>query len=161
MRMRRRDVTRAAVVAGLALLAGCASLWRRTFDEPVVTFRNVVINGLGTQGGNMDVELAVYNPNGYRLDGLKLTYTLLVDSTLVGTGALDRSFVVASKDSTVVQLPVDFTYRGLGSAATQLLRTGTLVYRVRGDVTVGTPLGTFTRPYDRVGRFRSTTGSAR
>jgi hypothetical protein len=85
----------------------------------------------------------------------------MVDSAMVGTGAIDGGFQVASKDTTLVRLPVDFTYRGLGAAGTQLLRTGSVLYRVRGDVTVGTPVGNFTRPDDRTGRFSSATGNRR
>jgi hypothetical protein len=33
------------------------------------------------------------------------------------------------------------------------MNTGSVNYRVMGDVTVGTPLGNFTRPYDQTGRF--------
>jgi hypothetical protein len=60
---------------------------------------------------------------------------------------------VQPHDSTEVRLPVTFTYRGLGAAGQQLIRSGTVNYRVQGDVTVNTPLGNFTRPYDRTGRF--------
>ncbi|MCU0649529.1 MAG: LEA type 2 family protein [Gemmatimonadaceae bacterium] len=160
----RPDRSRAFVWCALAatvLLTGCASVFRRAFDEPIVEFRDVRINGLGMQGGNLDVVLAVYNPNGYSLQGLKLTYNLLVDSTTVGAGAIDGGFTVASKDTTLVRLPVDFTYRGLGKAGDQLLRTGSVLYRVRGDVTVGTPLGNFSRPYDRTGRFNTANSSVR
>ncbi len=62
-------------------------------------------------------------------------------------------FVVARGDSALVTLPVRFTYRGLGAAGRQLLLNGTVRYRVHGDFSVNTPLGGFTRPYDRVGAF--------
>jgi hypothetical protein len=32
-------------------------------------------------------------------------------------------------------------------------------YRVLGDVTVATPVGNFTRPYDRTGRFSTLSGA--
>ena len=48
---------------------------------------------------------------------------------------------------------------GLRAAVEQLLRSGTVNYRVLGDVTVSTPLGSFTRPYDRTGHFTSFGGA--
>jgi len=45
----------------------------------------------------------------------------------------------------------DFLYGGV---------MATLVGRVLGDVTVSTPLGNFTRPYDQTGRFSTLSGSA-
>ena len=64
-------------------------------------------------------------------------------------------------DSSLVRLPVRFTYVGLGAAGRSLLMAGTVNYRVRGDFTVATPLGNFTRPYDRTGRYSSVSGNGR
>ena len=156
----RRWVVGAMAGATVAVGAtACASLGRRVFEEPVVTFRNVEVKGLGLQGGSLDVVLNVYNPNGFKLDATRLTYRLMVDSVPLGTGALDSEFQVQDKDSTQVRLPVAFTYAGLGEAGRQLIRSGTVNYRVLGDVTVRTPLGNFTRPYDRTGRFSAMSGT--
>lgn len=149
------------VLALAALAGGCASLGRAVFQEPVVTFRAVQVRGLGLTGGEMDVVLNVYNPNRFRLDGTRLTYRLFVDSVSVGEGQLADQFAVQSGDSTEVRLPVRFTYNGIGAAGRQLLQTGAVNYRVAGDLTVGTPLGDFTRPYDRTGRFNSLGASTR
>ena len=62
-------------------------------------------------------------------------------------------------DSTIVTLPLAFTYAGIGEAGRQLMNTGSVNYRVTGDVTVGTPLGNFTRPYDQTGRFSTFSGT--
>ena len=58
-------------------------------------------------------------------------------------------------DSTIVKIPVSFTYSGLGQAASQLLRTGAVNYRVLGDVTVGSVVGNFTVPYSATGTFNT------
>jgi LEA14-like dessication related protein len=145
-----------AVVLGAT---GCASLGLGGFKEPVVTFKNLRVNGLGLTGGNLDVELSVYNPNGFKLEGTRLTYQLMVESTKLGEGALDERFTVQDKDSTIVRLPVSFTYSGLGAAGRQLMQSGAVNYRVLGDVTVATPVGNFTRPYDRTGRFSTLSGA--
>jgi hypothetical protein len=39
--------------------------------------------------------------------------------------------------------------------------SGTVNYRVRGDFTVATPIGNFTRPYDQAGRYASVSGKGR
>jgi LEA14-like dessication related protein len=156
----RRWVIAAAATSVTALGAACATLGRSIFEEPVVTFKNVRVNGLGLDGGSLDVVLNVYNPNGFKLDATRLTYRLLVgDSVSLGQGALDSRFTVQNKDSTEVRLPITFSYRGLGAAGQQLIRSGTVNYRVVGDFTVATPLGNFTRPYDRTGRFSALSGT--
>ncbi len=150
--MNRRN----AVAAFAALmLAGCASLGMGGFREPLVHFNDARIRGLGLSGGAVDVVLSVYNPNHFNLNASRLTYRLMVEDKEVGTGALANAFRVGGGDSTLVSIPVDFTYAGLGSAGRKLLENGSINYRVIGDFTVGTPLGNFTRPYDQRGRFSS------
>lgn len=158
---RARALARRTVpVLAVAVAAGaCASVGRAVFEQPVVSFQDLRINGLGLQGGSVDVVLSVYNPNRYSLNATRLTYRLLVDSVALGNGAIDREFTVQRGDSTMVRLPVTFSYAGLGAAGRQLLRQGTVNYRVLGDVTVGTPLGSFTRPFDRTGHFTSFGGA--
>jgi LEA14-like dessication related protein len=155
---------RLAVVAAFLMLvggAGCRSLGRYVFEEPRVTFKDVQINGLGLSGGSLDILLNVYNPNSYRLDATRLTYKLLVDSVEFGTGATDSEFIVQEKDSAVVRLPLTFTWAGLGSVGRELLTRGTVEYQVVGDVTVGSPLGAHTIPYDQTGQFSTLRGASR
>ena len=151
------------VAATFAVLgaAGCATLGRATFKEPIVHFQDAQITSLGTTGGSLEVRLSLYNPNGFKLDGNRLTYKVLVDSVPLGSGALAERFTVQEKDSTIVTLPVSFTYVGVSAAGRQLMNTGAVNYRVTGDVTVGTPLGNFTRPYDQTGRFSAMKGMSR
>lgn len=146
------------VILTVTALAGCASLGVGGFRQPVVNFNDLQVEGVGTKGGTVDVVLSVYNPNGYRLDATQLTYRLLVDTSSVGEGVYNTRFSVQSGDSTVVRLPVNLSYSGLAAAAKQLREKGSVNYRVLGDVTVATPVGNFTQPYDRTGRFSTLSG---
>jgi LEA14-like dessication related protein len=151
----------AVVALAMIGVAGCATLGRATFKEPVVHFQDARVTGLGITGGSLEVKLSLYNPNGFRLDGTRLTYRLLVDSVPFGEGAIVDRFTVQENDSTIVTLPLQFTYAGVGEAGRQLMNTGTVNYRVVGDLTVGTPIGSFTRPYDQTGRFSTFSGRGR
>src|SRR6476646_415668 len=148
-------------VAALAVftIAGCATLGRAGFREPVVSLRDVRVRGLGLIGGSLDAYLSVYNPNGIRLDAKRLTYNVKVGENPLGTGALDSRFTVQNNDSTTIRIPIDFTYAGIGAAARQMMQSGSVPYTVTGDVTVGTPLGNFTRPYTGTGRFSAFGGA--
>jgi LEA14-like dessication related protein len=150
----------AGLMAGALTAAtlGCASLGIGAFKEPVVTLKSVSVRGLGLSGGALDVVLNVYNPNGYRLDATRMTYKLLVDTVPFASGALDTNFKVPKRDSSQVTVPIDFTWAGVGTLGRQLLNTGTVRYRVMGDITVGSPVGNFTLPYDRAGRFSTFAG---
>lgn len=157
---RRRRGAALAAIAVLAGATGCATLGRAVFEEPVVNFRGVQLNGLGLTGGSLDVVLSVWNPNGYNLDATRFTYNLLMDSVRVADGVIETRQTFRSGDSTVVTIPVNFTYAGLGRVGQELARSGAINYTVRGDVTVSTPLGNFTRPFDQTRRFSALRGGA-
>ncbi len=156
-------ITWSAAMAGAALVVtgACASLGLGSFKDPVVTFKDARITGLGVTGGAIEIVLDVYNPNRFRLEGTRLTYRVLVDSTEFGTGEYTTKFGVDEKSNNEVRLPLSFTYKGVGAAGRALTQTGTVEYRVIGDFTVSTPLGNFTRPYDQKGRFSTLQGGAR
>jgi LEA14-like dessication related protein len=159
----RRFVGVMAVSAGLVTAGvGCSMLGRAAFQSPVVNLRDVRVRGFGLTGGTLDVLLNVYNPNHYRLDATRLTYRVALagDSITLASGALDSRFTVQDNDSTTVTIPVTFTYAGVGAAGRSVLNTGAVDYHVLGDVTVGSPVGSFTVPYSSTGRF-TTTGMGR
>jgi len=153
--------TRWAFAMAVLTFSAACSAFRGSFKEPVVTFRDLKLTGVGTSGGSLEIQLSVYNPNSFRLDGTRLTYNLSVDSIPVGNGILDQAFTVQENDSTVVRLPLSFTYSGLGAAGRQLMQTGAVNYRVTGDITVDTGYGKRTKAYDRMGRFTTLGGSTR
>lgn len=146
-----RRITSALVL--VAAVTACASVGRGTFKDPVVTYKDAVITGLGISGGSLEVVLGVFNPNGFKLDGTRLTYRVSVDSVPFGSGELNDKFTVQDGDSTQVRLPLSFTYAGVGQAGRQLIQTGSVQYTVSGEITVDTPLGSFTRPYTGKGRL--------
>ena len=156
---RRTKLATAALVA--FAVAGCASLGALGgFKEPIVTFKDLRVRGLGLTGGSLDAYLNVYNPNGFRLDATRLTYKVTVgNDAQLGTGVLDSRFTVQDKDSTTVRIPIDFTYAGIGAAARQMMQSGSVPYNVAGDITVATPLGNFTVPYSGTGRFSAFGGA--
>ena len=137
----------------LAAATACASVGRAAFREPVVTYKDAVITGLGLSGGSLEVVLSIYNPNSFRLDGTGLTYRIAVDSVPFGNGNLNDRFAVQEGDSTTVRLPLSFTYAGVGQAGRQLIQTGSVQYTVSGEIMVSTPVGNFTRPYSGKGRL--------
>jgi LEA14-like dessication related protein len=151
-----RNWTRVWVLGAVvctALLAGCATAAKAVFTQPDVGFRGVGIRSVGVDGADLEVLLNIYNPNGYSLGASQLRYRLLVDSLELGAGAIDSGFSVRSRDSAVVRLPVRLGFRALQRLGPQLLRGGEIPYRLMGDVTLKSFVGTFARQFNEAGRF--------
>ena len=144
-----------AVTAGVIAIAsmGCASLARSAFRTPTVELRDIRVRGLGLEGGSLDLVLSVYNPNEYRMDATRLTYALSADSGTVASGSVNKRVTLEKSAQSEVTLPVTFTMRELMGAAEVMLRKGTVEYTVKGEVTVDSPFGSMTRPYEAKARI--------
>ncbi len=154
--MQGRDIKRILVIATLALsagVAGCATAAKAIFTQPDVTFRGVGIRALGLDGADFEVLLSIYNPNAYSLGASALRYRLLVDSVEIGAGAIDSGFSVKERDSMIVHLPVRVGFRAVQTVGPRLLRGGELPYRLIGDVTLKSFVGTFNRQFNEGGRY--------
>ncbi len=154
--MQGRDIKRILAIATLALsagVAGCATAAKAIFTQPDVTFRGVGIRALGLDGADFEVLLSIYNPNAYSLGASALRYRLLVDSVEIGAGAIDSGFSVKERDSMIVHLPVRVGFRAVQTVGPRLLRGGELPYRLIGDVTLKSFVGTFNRQFNEGGRY--------
>lgn len=146
---------RILAAVGCASLAACSSVASHVFTAPTVTLRDVQLRGLGFTGGALDVFLAIRNPNPYGLTATRAAYTVFVgDSTPVGSGITQDTIHVGGHDSTVVRLPLDVRWAGIGAAGIQAITGGIVSYRVTGSVDAATPFGTHTVPLDVRGRVR-------
>jgi LEA14-like dessication related protein len=90
-------------------------LGRQAFKNPDVKLKDVKLLGVGLTGGQLNVELEVYNPNHYRLDATRVHYQVNMagDSVKIADGVLDNRFTVEEGQKSTVTIPVTFTYAGL------------------------------------------------
>jgi len=152
--MRRGFLVFTAVAAG-AMSGACQSVTKMVFTQPVVTLRDVKLASSSFTGGTLDVTLNVYNPNHYDLNVTQMTYDVIVDSADVGSGHTAQRVLLKSGDSTLVHLPVDFTWSGATAAGRLFAANGSVLYEVKGEIRAGTAIGAVTIPFDQRGRFRS------
>lgn len=139
--MRLRMVS-ALLVMPLLLLAACVP----KMQQPQVSLAGARLASIGFTGGVVNVELSVYNPNRFGFRARGLTYDVdLEDPAGDGwldftDGRLDRRIEIASGESVVIEVPVEFEYRELGQAVRGLLDRGSFDYRVSGVVVLESPV---------------------
>ena len=151
-------ISRLGVVIATSLLLGltaCAAMTRSSFQNPTVELKDIVVKGVGLNGGSLDVLLDVYNPNDYRIDASRVTYTVFAESLQVATGEVTKMTTLDNRKMSTITLPVTFTMRELTQAANVLLQRGSIEYTVQGEFTLATPFGSITRPYKGKGRYDS------
>ena len=144
--------------AALLVVGGCRAAVERVFTPPTAALRGVQVVGLGLEGASLAVTLSLANPNPYPLAASGATYRLLAaDSIEVGRGSIATPLRVGGRDSTLVTLPVDVSWKGLRRAGRGAARGGAVDYRVLGEVLASTPLGDRAVPIDARGRFAAPT----
>jgi LEA14-like dessication related protein len=149
----RRAIALTFIAAAALAAAGCKTLARQAFASPIVTVRDVRVQSMGLGGGTLDVLLDVENPNEYRIDASKITYTFFLDDTTrVVSGVIERLVTLEEKGLTQITVPVTFGFTEMGIAMRKYAEKGILDYTVRGEFTLKTPLGSMTRPYSGRGR---------
>ena len=154
MNVRQRSISLAAALTML----GCAG-GLNNFKEPDLTLRQVTVRGVGLTGGNMDLTVDVFNPNGFDLRGTKLQLGFDVEGSHVGDITYVDEFQVQRGDTTSLVLPLRFNWNGVSSAVRAALGYGDIPYTMRGQATVRTPFGDRVIPFTRQGRAPLTRSS--
>ena len=138
MRMRPRILTGLLAL----LVVGCIP----KVEQPRVWLEGARLASIGLSGGVVEVELAVHNPNGFELRANGLTYDVELenpdgDGWIDFTdGEIDRELRVGPGETTVVAVPVEFDYDGVGRLLRGLIERGTFDYRVSGVVALDGPI---------------------
>jgi len=133
-------------------LTACASLAKAAFQSPVVEVRDVKVRNIGLQSATLDVHLDIRNPNEYRIDAEKVSYTFFIDSTRIVSGEVTQRLTLEEKGAIPLTVPVTFDFQAVQTAMRYYLAHGALDYRVEGMFTLVTPVGRLTRPYSGRGR---------
>jgi LEA14-like dessication related protein len=144
------------LVGGVLLLLGgagaaCASLARAAFVPPDVALTEIQLKGIGIAGGSLTLVFQVHNPNGYDLTGGRFEASVDLEETSFGDIALEQPLHIPAHDSALVDVPLRFTWEGVGSGARAFLRSGSARYRFQGRLELATPLGTQTVPVQNTG----------
>jgi LEA14-like dessication related protein len=149
----------AAGAAVTALAAGCAGL-SGVFQDPDVHLDRVMLRNVSAAGGTLDLLVGVHNPNRFDLRGIRLQLGFDVEDSHVGDLEYGDEFRVQQGETTVLRLPLRFTWSGLAGAARTALGAGELPYTLKGQLTLDTPLGLRKVPFTRDGRVQLARGDA-
>ena len=159
-RARRVAASRGACALAAAAAVGwtaCAALVK----PPDVLVEKVYVERITFDGGRLVLHLDLRNPNNFELRGLAVEYTLDVAESgardprwvRVGSGVRDEPFAVAPLRSATVEVPLDFTWSGVGAAVRAWLADRRVDVRAEGAVRVRTPTGTVRVPFRKVAKL--------
>ncbi len=140
-------------LAGGLVLGGCA----HAFRQPQVTLTGMQLAGIGLKGGLVYADVAITNPNRYRLEANRITYDLRVQDPSnpnnwlpFTAGTFEQDVKVEGHQTTEIQVPIQFSFGTATAAVQSIMANGIFNYRAAGEVHVTQPI-THTVPFRHQG----------
>jgi LEA14-like dessication related protein len=154
----RLSMLRSLAILALALpvlVGGCSGILYRS---PTVEISGVRLVGLGLTSGTAAVDLQVDNPNFFRLEVRELEYLLEVEDagsrwSRLAEGRSEERIRLGRRSTETVTLEIPFSYGALGSALRSWWETGSVGYRLQGDLLGSGPTGELRVPFRSSGRM--------
>ena len=142
MRRFERSVLLVAISAGLA--TACVGRVR----QPEIALTGVKLGGLGLRGGTVVAQLEIKNPNSFDVETTAITYDLKVSDRNAdkeswvdfAKGTFDEKVKVGEGRTTMVEIPIEFTYASVSGAIRSIMDRGTFNYQVEGIVSLREPM---------------------
>jgi len=125
----------------LTPLTACSVVKNITFQRPDLELQAIQITSVGLTGGSLNLLLDVFNPNAYDVNTMQIDASIGLEETHFGDVKLERDIVLTAERHTLVEIPVTFTWAGVGAGARALLERGAVNYILDSRLLVGTPVG--------------------
>ena len=130
-------------------LTGCTMF----MAKPEVTVKGVSLVGVDRDGVEMDLALAVTNPNSSSIRLSRYTYNLLISELPMTEGEQHEQFEFIGNNTTDIKLPLHIRYHDLLEVLKRLPDPDHIPYQLTADFDLDTQLGTFTVPVAKRGDF--------
>lgn len=133
----------------LVALTGCSMI----MSKPEVAVKSVNLAGVNGKGVQLDLLLAVTNPNPYKLNLTRYSYDLLVSAMPLARGESRDAIEFAGNAATDVMLPVTVSFRDLLQVIGKSADPDHLPYQLKAVLDLQTPLGALAIPVEKQGIF--------
>ncbi len=139
-RTRTSRVLEWALWAATLALGACSVLQRFGFTPPAVALEKVTVTAVSLSGGSLTLHFDVHNPNPYELHGTEFSADVELEGTPFGRVSHSEPFALPSAQHSRVDVDLQFTWAGIGTAARGIIDRGAVTYGLRGRFLVDTPI---------------------
>ena len=138
-------------LGGLLLLPSCLSWF---WEQPIFVPRELAVARFSLTEIHFLFGVEVQNPNRFDLKLRGLEYTLYLNDREVGKGRIDNEVKIAKASSTLVQVPLQANFKGLGDPLALFFGGKDLSYKIEGVAIISASLGTATYPFSKSGEIK-------
>ena len=130
-------------------LTGCTMF----MAEPEVTVKDVSLASLDRSGVEMDLQLAIKNPNSSSIRLSRYSYNLLISELPMTSGEKHEQYEFKGNTTTDIRLPLHIKYNDLLEILKRFPDPDHIPYQLTADFDLNTQFGTFTVPVAKRGDF--------
>ena len=130
-------------------LTGCTMF----MATPEVVVKGVSLAGLDSNGVEMDLALAVTNPNSSSIRLSRYSYNLLISELPMTRGEQHEQYEFKGNSTTDIRLPLHIQYNDLLEILKRLPDPDHIPYQLTADFDMNTRFGTITVPVAQRGHF--------
>lgn len=143
------------IVCLLFTLSGCSTIRDLTdIRKPTVAYSDVSVQSLSFDGVTLLFDFDVTNPNSVDVTADQYSYEFFINDNLFLEGQEPEEVTVKKQGSSVVQVPVAFTFTELAETFRSVLRQDDLSYRLATEVMFDMPvIGSQIVPVEASGTF--------
>jgi len=99
---------------------------------PRINEVSLKVNKLNLAGAQLNLNLKMFNPNGFKLDIVSGDYALFMQGSNFGNGSIAPSSIPAKTTGTIT-IPISLSFTGMAGAAYSLLTKGSADYQLSFD----------------------------
>lgn len=154
----KRSVILATMLAIGLIFAGCSDVLKliqsASVQKPKVHVQSVKLSGLNFDGADLNVNVAIENPNAIAVDLAGFDYDLLINKQSFLKGKQTRKTKIEANGHSVVQLPVRLDFKKLYRTFQSLKQSDSVRYTLKTGFSFQLPvLGTVRVPAQTSGRI--------
>ncbi len=132
-------------------LASCLNWF---LEKPTFTPKEIAVTRLSSTEIHLLFGIEVQNPNSFDIKLKAVEYTISINDQEVGKGRLDKETLVPKSSSTLVQVPLQASFKNLGIPVKLALAGKDLLYKIDGVAIIKASLGTATFPFTKTGEIK-------
>ena len=145
-----------AIMAVSVILISCTKsgeILQTVVKNPEVALSNLSITDISVTGMDLDLDLAVTNPNAIGITLTSLDYAIGMADKPLASGTTKERVEIVARGVTHAKVPVFFNYSDVGAVYDSFKDQDEVPYQVSGTMKISTPIGDIPIPFKFTGKM--------
>ena len=127
------------ILVVLLSLTTCRTLMS-AFEEPVLSLHSVELTNINLNGVQLLCKVQVENPNSFNIPYPQTDWELFINTNSFVNGTIRNNQRLSARNSTIVEVPVNFEYQGVFNSFRSLIGSRQVGYKIALGINFSLPV---------------------